>query len=61
MNEEFDAVVIGAGVIGCSVALELARKGLRTVAVDKLADAGAGSSGASELLLRTGEGPHGQR
>ena len=32
----FDAVIIGAGVIGCSIALALSRKGYRTLNVDRL-------------------------
>ena len=37
MNRSCDAVVIGAGVIGSSVAYELARKGLNVIVVDKAA------------------------
>jgi sarcosine oxidase subunit beta len=40
-----DAVVIGAGVIGASCAVELARAGLRVTIVDRAAAAGAGSTG----------------
>ncbi len=48
MNEQsFDAIIIGAGVIGSGVAFELARRGLRTVSVDKLPAAGYGSTSAS--------------
>ncbi|MFW2381038.1 MAG: NAD(P)/FAD-dependent oxidoreductase [Acidimicrobiales bacterium] len=54
MNEttNYDAIVIGAGVIGSSVALELSRKGLRTVSVDKLATAGSGSTSSSSSVIR---------
>ena len=47
-----DAVVIGAGVIGCSVALELARGGQRVVVVDRGPAAGAGSTSASAAIIR---------
>jgi sarcosine oxidase subunit beta len=47
-----DAVVIGGGVIGCSIARSLARRGLRTVVVDKGPEPGAGSTSASSAIVR---------
>jgi glycine/D-amino acid oxidase-like deaminating enzyme len=47
-----DAVVIGSGVIGCAVALELARGGRRVVCVDKGPAPGAGSTSASSSIIR---------
>jgi glycine/D-amino acid oxidase-like deaminating enzyme len=47
-----DAVVIGAGVIGASIALELAKTGRRVVAVDKLAGPGRGSTSSSSAIVR---------
>ena len=47
-----DAVVIGAGVIGSAVALELARSGRRVVCVDKGPAAGAGSTSSSSSIVR---------
>lgn len=47
-----DAVVIGAGVIGSAVALELARSGRAVVCVDKGPAAGAGSTSASSAIIR---------
>jgi sarcosine oxidase subunit beta len=47
-----DAIVIGAGVIGASVALELARGGRQVVVVDKGPGAGAGSTSASSSIIR---------
>ncbi len=47
-----DAVVIGAGVIGASVALELARGGREVIVVDKGPAAGAGSTSASSAIIR---------
>lgn len=47
-----DAVVIGAGVIGSSVALELARGGRSVIVVDKGPGAGAGSTSASSAIIR---------
>ena len=47
-----DAIVIGAGVIGSSVALELSRSGRSVVVVDKGPGAGAGSTSASSAIIR---------
>jgi sarcosine oxidase subunit beta len=52
MTERADAIVIGAGVIGASVALELARSGRQVVCVDKGPAAGAGSTSASSSIIR---------
>lgn len=49
---EFDAIVIGAGVIGGAVAFELARRGHRTLSIDKGPGAGYGSTSASSALIR---------
>ena len=47
-----DAVVVGAGVIGAAVALELARTGRRVVVVDKSGGVGHGSTSASSAIIR---------
>ncbi len=47
-----DAVVVGAGVIGSSIALELARAGRRVVVVDRAGGAGQGSTSASSAVVR---------
>ena len=47
-----DVVVIGAGVIGCDVAYELARRGRRVVVVDRGPGAGHGSTSASSACIR---------
>jgi len=47
-----DAVVIGAGVIGSSIALELARAGRHVIVVDKGPGAGTGSTSASSACVR---------
>jgi len=46
------AIVIGAGVIGCSIALELARQGYEVIALDKAQSPGQGSSNASSAVVR---------
>ena len=52
MGETADAVVIGAGIIGAAVALELARGGRDVVCVDKGPAPGAGSTSASSSIIR---------
>ena len=47
-----DVLVIGAGVIGSSVALELARAGRKVTVVDKGPAAGAGSTSSSSSIIR---------
>ncbi|MER7753835.1 FAD-dependent oxidoreductase [Kitasatospora sp. NPDC097643] len=47
-----DAVVVGAGVIGAAVALELARTGRQVVVLDKAGAAGHGSTSASSAIIR---------
>ena len=50
--DRYDAIIIGAGVIGAGLALELARRGHRTLNVDKTASAGSGSTGNSCAIVR---------
>jgi sarcosine oxidase subunit beta len=47
-----DVVVIGAGVIGSSIALELARDGYDVAVVDKAGGVGHGSTSASSAIVR---------
>ena len=44
--------MIGAGVIGSSVALELARSGRSVIVVDRLPGPGSGSTSASSSIIR---------
>lgn len=46
------ACVIGAGVIGCAVALELRRRGIAVTVIDKNGDAGHGSTSSSCGIVR---------
>ena len=48
----FDAIIIGAGVIGCSISLALARRGIKTLNVDALPSAGYGSTSHSSAIVR---------
>ncbi|VVJ17790.1 COG0665: Glycine/D-amino acid oxidases (deaminating) [Amycolatopsis camponoti] len=47
-----DVVVVGAGVIGSAIALELAKAGRRVVVVDRASGAGQGSTSASSAVVR---------
>jgi sarcosine oxidase subunit beta len=55
MNTEqrLDVIVIGAGIIGAAITLEMARRGNRTLCLDKLPAAGYGSTGNSCAIVRT--------
>ena len=48
----YDAVVIGAGVIGTAVTYELAQRGWRVVGVDRNPGAGQGSTSSSSAIVR---------
>ena len=52
MSDSADVIIIGAGVIGTSVALELARGGRSVVVVDKGPAPGAGSTSSSSAIIR---------
>ena len=52
MNKKYDAIIIGAGIIGAAIAFELAKKGYKTLNVDKLPSAGHGSTSGSCAVIR---------
>ncbi|MEZ5931196.1 MAG: FAD-dependent oxidoreductase [Alphaproteobacteria bacterium] len=52
MTRDADAIIIGAGVIGAATAFELAKRGYRTITVDRNHDAGTGSTGGSCAIIR---------
>ena len=47
-----DVIIIGAGIIGCATAFELAKAGYQTLNIDKNGDAGMGSTSNSCALIR---------
>lgn len=53
MNHKYDAIIIGAGIIGAAVAYELAKKGWKTINIDKNPAAGYGSTSNSCAIIRT--------
>ncbi len=52
-THDYDAVIIGAGIIGANLGFELAKAGWKTLNVDKLPAAGYGSTGNSCAIIRT--------
>ncbi len=53
MDQGYDAIIIGAGIIGAATAYELGKRGWRTLNLDKLPAAGYGSTGSSCAIIRT--------
>jgi len=53
LDSHYDAIIIGAGIIGACTALELCRRGFRTLNIDKQAAAGYGSTANSCAIIRT--------
>jgi sarcosine oxidase subunit beta len=52
MTEKYDAIIIGAGIIGSCIAFELSKRGYKTLNVDKLHGAGYGSTAGSCAIIR---------
>jgi len=52
--ESYDVVLVGAGVVGCAVARDLARYRLRVAVVDREVDVGDGTSKANSGIVHTG-------
>lgn len=52
MNQKPDAIIIGAGVIGCAIAFEMNKRGYKTLNIDKLPAAGFGSTSNSCAIVR---------
>lgn len=55
MNEtrDYDAIIIGAGIIGANIGFEMSKAGYRTLNIDKLPAAGYGSTANSCAIVRT--------
>ena len=52
MGKKYDAIIIGSGIIGCCTAFELAKRGYKTLNIDKLPSAGYGSTSATCAIIR---------
>jgi sarcosine oxidase, subunit beta len=51
VTQSYDAIIIGGGIMGCSTALELARRGMRVALLEK-EQIGAGATGRSSAIIR---------
>jgi glycerol-3-phosphate dehydrogenase len=54
--KEVDVVIIGGGVIGCSIARELSKYKLKTLLIEKSSDIGCGTTKANNAMVHTGIG-----
>jgi sarcosine oxidase subunit beta len=52
MEKKYDAIVIGAGIIGACIGLELSKRGKKVLNVDKLGGSGMGSTSGSCAIIR---------
>jgi sarcosine oxidase subunit beta len=52
MSNRYDAIIIGTGIIGGAIGLDLAKRGSRTLNVDKLPAAGYGSTSNTCAIIR---------
>jgi len=52
VNNHFDVITIGAGIVGCSIALALSKRGLSTLNIDSLPASGYGSTSHSSAIIR---------
>lgn len=52
LSKAYDAIVIGSGVIGSSISLELSRAGLKTLTIDRNPTAGYGTTSFSSGVIR---------
>lgn len=53
MSKNYDVIIIGAGVIGAGIGYELAKRGHKTLNIDKLPSAGFGSTSNTCAIIRT--------
>ena len=53
---EADVVIVGGGVVGCSIARELSRYRLRVILVERAEDVACGTSKANNAMVHTGIG-----
>lgn len=51
MNRNYDVIIIGGGIMGCSTAYQLAKRGLHVALLEKRT-IGAGSTGSSSAIIR---------
>lgn len=54
MNNSFDIVIIGGGVVGCAIARELTKYQVRIAVLEKESDVGMGTSGRNSGVVHAG-------
>lgn len=54
----FDVIIIGAGVIGASIARELSKYKINTLVIEKNSDVGDETSSANSAIVHSGYDPH---
>ncbi len=54
LDQRFDVVIIGAGVVGCAIARELSKYELSVALVEKAADVAMGTSGRNSGVVHAG-------
>ena len=52
MSEKYDVIIVGAGIIGCTIAFELSKMGYKTLNLEKLSTSGAGTTANSCAIIR---------
>src|SRR5262245_11114044 len=57
MAAEWDAIVVGAGIIGCAIGRELARRGLKTAILEARGVAGGATQASAGVLAPFIEAP----
>jgi glycine oxidase len=58
--DSYDVIIVGAGIIGCSIARELARRGLRVLALDRQEPGKEASWAAAGMLTPAAESSEAQ-
>jgi glycerol-3-phosphate dehydrogenase len=54
VRKMYDVVIIGAGIIGCSIARELSKFKLKTLVLEKESDVCCGTSKANSTIIHAG-------
>lgn len=52
MRNNADVIILGAGIVGCSIAFALSKRGYKTLNIDALPAAGYGSTSHSSAVIR---------
>ena len=53
-KQPYDVAIVGAGVVGCAIAYQLAQYQLRVIMIDRAFDVGEGTSKGNSAIIHTG-------